>query len=77
MSECDGYCDICDINIEVARCCSGHDCGCRGQPTEPPVCKECAEKHGHLLYNGDDERGGYTYPQIIKKLRKELQSGPD
>jgi len=21
-------------------CCSGHECGCMGLPTEPPVCSE-------------------------------------
>lgn len=21
-------------------CCSGHECGCAGLPTEPPVCSE-------------------------------------
>ncbi len=30
---------------EPARCCSGRDCGCMGQPIDPVVCsKECYDK---------------------------------
>ena len=37
-----GHCLICGKEIEVQVCCSGGDCGCMGQPTEPPVCSsEC------------------------------------
>ena len=25
-------------DYEPKMCCSGYMCGCRGQPTEPPVC---------------------------------------
>jgi len=35
-----GYCEICGIEIEVLMCCSGHECGCMGQPVEPPVCSD-------------------------------------
>ena len=42
----EGFCDICGNDIEVTMCCSGHDCGCMGMPTEPPVCsKECFDKY--------------------------------
>ena len=41
-----GYCEICGTEIELQMCCSGIDCGCLGQPIEPPVCSdEC-----YLLY---------------------------
>jgi hypothetical protein len=35
-----GYCIVCGKEIEVKMCCSGYDCGCMGQPTEPPVCSD-------------------------------------
>jgi hypothetical protein len=40
-----GYCAICGKDIEIKMCCSGinRDCGCMGQPIEPPVC--CDECH--------------------------------
>lgn len=33
-------CIICSEEIEIKFCCSGHMCGCLGEPTEPPVCSE-------------------------------------
>ena len=33
-----GFCEICNTPIEIITCCSGHECGCMGQPSEPPVC---------------------------------------
>lgn len=39
-------CEICDKEIDVQMCCSGHDCGCMGKPVEPPVCsKGCFKKY--------------------------------
>ena len=42
------YCDICGIeliNYEPLKCCNGFDCGCMGQPTNPPICSEkCWDK---------------------------------
>ena len=35
-----GSCDVCGFEIEITMCCSGNQCGCMGQPTEPPVCSE-------------------------------------
>jgi hypothetical protein len=35
-----GYCLVCGKEIDVNMCCSGHACGCMGQPTEPPICSE-------------------------------------
>ena len=35
-----GYCEICGKEIEVAMCCSGRECGCMGQPIDPPACSE-------------------------------------
>jgi hypothetical protein len=38
-------CVICGNEIEIQRCCSGHECGCMGMPTEPPVCSiECERR---------------------------------
>lgn len=32
-------------DYEHPTCCSGHECGCMGMPTEPPFCsKECSDK---------------------------------
>lgn len=35
-----GNCIICDAPIEIHMCCSGRECGCMGQPVEPPVCSD-------------------------------------
>lgn len=35
-----GYCLICEAEIEVQMCCSGRDCGCMGQPIDPPICSD-------------------------------------
>jgi hypothetical protein len=35
-----GNCIVCNEEIEVQMCCSGRDCGCMGQPIEPPVCSD-------------------------------------
>lgn len=41
-----GFCLECSKEIEVQMCCSGFDCGCMGQPTEPPLCSDdCYEKY--------------------------------
>lgn len=38
-------CMICDKELkdyDPKMCCSGYMCGCRGMPTEPPICStEC------------------------------------
>jgi len=44
-----GKCLVCSgpmpEDYEPEFCCSGRDCGCRGLPTEPPICsKKCGEK---------------------------------
>ncbi len=40
-----GYCKICEAEIEVRICCNAFDCGCMGQPVDPPVCSnECYDK---------------------------------
>lgn len=42
------HCQICSTWIEdydPKMCCSGHECGCMGQPTEPRICSsECHDK---------------------------------
>lgn len=41
-----GFCLSCGKEIEVTMCCSGHMCGCMGQPTEPPICsEECYDQY--------------------------------
>ena len=33
-----------DIDFwDPKMCCSGHQCGCMGKPTEPPCCISCGE----------------------------------
>jgi hypothetical protein len=27
-------------DYDPQMCCSGYDCGCRGQPTNPPICSD-------------------------------------
>lgn len=50
-----GYCLICGKEIEVRACCSGRDCGCMGQPIDPPVCNsECYDIWEANRYNGKD-----------------------
>ena len=42
----DWICMVCKgpLGYEPNFCCDGHMCGCRGLPTEPPICsKECYE----------------------------------
>lgn len=48
-----GFCDICSFEIEIETCCSGHECGCRGQPSSPPVCSE--ECYNIYMKNIKDE----------------------
>ena len=31
---------VCQTEIEVQTCCSGRDCGCMGQPIDPPICSD-------------------------------------
>jgi len=42
------YCEICGefvYKFKYQMCCSGHECGCMGQPIEPCICsKECWDK---------------------------------
>lgn len=43
MSECSNK--HCIGGIEFLTCCSGHECGCMGQPVAAKYCPECnAEK---------------------------------
>jgi hypothetical protein len=40
-----GFCIVCGEEIEISICCNGDECGCRGQPIEPPICSEsCYDK---------------------------------
>ena len=36
--EHNGNCMICGVPIHVQMCCDGRECGCMGQPVEPPLC---------------------------------------
>lgn len=54
-------CLICQKPVpdyEPQMCCSGRECGCRGQPTEPCL---CSKKCGDALFDvgGPDPRGDY------------------
>ena len=33
-----GNCIVCGVEIEIQMCCSGRECGCMGQPINPPIC---------------------------------------
>ena len=46
-----GYCKICEKEIEVKMCCNGSDCGCLGLPIDPPICTsdKCWEKYIEIL----------------------------
>ena len=72
MSE--GYCEICDCKIEVQICCSGFECGCMGQPIEPPICVTCAVVFGEKIYCSDEDRNGKTYQEVINICRDALYS---
>lgn len=38
-------CEVCGTEIDVIICCSGRECGCMGEPSEPPVCSdECYDE---------------------------------
>jgi hypothetical protein len=36
--ENNAFCIVCSTPIYVEFCCDGRECGCMGQPSEPPVC---------------------------------------
>jgi hypothetical protein len=39
-------CAVCETEIEVQMCCSGHECCCMGMPIDPPVCSnDCYDKY--------------------------------
>jgi len=49
-----GNCEICNHEIEIQMCCSGYQCGCMGQPVEPPVCsEECYYKYAIEIHGKD------------------------
>jgi len=54
----EGNCIVCGTEIEVRMCCSGRDCGCMGQPVEPPI---CSEKCYDELMNNRDKYYSKTY----------------
>lgn len=60
-----GFCEHCGTEIEISICCSGHECGCMGQPTEPPICSEycyyMAYPYQRTINNIDEEK--------LKKLK--------
>jgi hypothetical protein len=40
-----GNCIVCNQEMQIKTCCNGFECGCMGQPLEPPVCSnDCYEK---------------------------------
>lgn len=41
-------CEKCEVEVpgfEYEYCCSGRECGCHGEPSEPCLCDECWEKY--------------------------------
>ena len=36
---------------EPQMCCSVSDCGCRGLPSEPPLCDKC----DRIIFGGEEE----------------------
>lgn len=48
-------------NYDPQMCCNGFDCGCMGQPTNPPVCSE--ECWGALM-----NRNANADPECVEEL---------
>lgn len=71
MSKEKGFCDVCSFEIEVNLCCSGHECGCMGLPTEPPICsEECYDKYMNKEYQDKrKEQRELLFPKPILKKR--------
>lgn len=46
----ESICIVCGNKIDVEVCCSGYECGCMGQPIEPPVCDN-DECYDYLMKN--------------------------
>lgn len=64
-------CQICGTEIEITMCCSGRECGCMGQPTEPPVCSErCLDIYA--LSNNPSMVLGHTF--IIENKEWEIKT---
>ena len=71
MSKEIGFCDVCETVIEVNMCCSSHECGCLGLPTEPPVCSEkCYHIYISKEYNLEKQAKQSISFFIPKELRK-------
>jgi hypothetical protein len=56
-----GNCAICNRPVpgwEPILCCSGYECGCMGQPTEPCVCSNKCEAavYDYIGYTMDERR---------------------
>ena len=57
-------CIVCgnDLGYEPEYCCNGHDCGCQGYPTHPPICSnKCNYEFDN--YNEDE------FEAAMKRLR--------
>ena len=57
------YCTVCEKELDgydPQMCCSSYDCGCMGQPTNPPICSEvCWDK---MVEGGKNEAGSKVQP---------------
>jgi len=65
---CDYPCLICQKivkNYDPKMCCSGRECGCLGQPTEPCVC-------GQECWNGLMDGAGTPLEERRVKARIEI-----
>lgn len=62
MEEKKYYCDGPNCKNEIAKpqmCCNSFDCGCMGQPIEPPFCSnECYDKYMNLSRSAHVANGG-------------------
>lgn len=70
MSKEKGFCEMCNNEIEVTMCCNGHECGCMGLPTEPPVCSEkCYDDFMSEEYRIKKAKQHQERFKIIKKTK--------
>lgn len=71
MNKQQGYCEMCGREIQVNICCNGHECGCMGQPTEPPVCSEqCYDDFMSEEYRIKKAKEYQDRFKIIKTIKK-------
>lgn len=71
-------CSICDVEIEVQMCCSGHQCGCMGMPVDPPVCSEkCYDAYMNKSdgWINFEEEGEKLNESVLKNIELKFDNG--